>query len=120
MKTLSKYINIKTTLYSLGFSCAIALTLCSLYNLFVIVIADLPSAYPKFASAIYIYRTLCIANIIGAVIGLISAIIVAVIYARLKKKSFTLKGLFMDIGFSLLCFPFFFLMFSAISTMLLW
>lgn len=119
MKTLSKYINIKTTLYSLGFSCASALTLCSLYNLFVIVIADLPSAYPKFASAIYIYRTLFVASIIGAVIGLISAIIVAVIYARLKKKSFTLKGLFMDIGFSLLCFPFFFLMFSAISTMLL-
>jgi len=71
MPSLLKYINIKTTLYSLGFSCASALTLCSLYNLFVIVIADLSSAYPEFASLIYIYRALFIASIIGAVIGLI-------------------------------------------------
>ncbi len=115
---IANYMSIKTTLCALIFSFASGLILCSLYNLFVIVIADLPSAYPKFASAIYIYRTLCIASIIGAVIGLISAIIVAVIYARLKKKSFTLKGLLMDIGFSLLCFPFFFLMLSFLSGLL--
>ena len=117
--TIEKYMNVKTTLCALIFSFANGLTLCSLYNLFVIVIADLPNNYPKFASAIYIFRTLFIASIIGAVIGLISAIIFAVIYIRLKKKSFTKKGLLMDIGFSLICFPVFFLMFSSISTMLL-
>ena len=104
---IANYMNVKTTLCALIFSFAGGLTVNSFYGLYWCNLLNSPFGSTKHIIPAFYY--FCI---ISACISILLLLTTVVFYIRLKKQFFTKKGLFMDIGFSLLCFPFFFLSLS--------
>lgn len=110
---IANYMNVKTTLCALIFSFASGLTANSFYGLYWCNLLNSPFGSTKHIIPAFYY--FCI---ISACISVLLLLTTVVFYIRLKKQFFTKKGLLMDIGFSLLCFPFFFLMLSFLSGLL--
>ncbi len=98
-----KYMSIKTTFCALLFSFFSTLTVLSIGSVLYCIRFKNP-----WADAWHIMPLYYVSSIIGSVIGIVLLIITIIKYIRLSKTTFSYKRLLLDIGFSIICLPFFY------------
>lgn len=107
-KTVAEHCSLKTTALSLSLSFTGSVGLACVYLLYNIVVFQKISDYP-----IEYY-----ASIILGVLAFAIFIVLIVIYCKARRGGFSLKGILIDIGTSILTLPLFFLICTRIISLL--